>query len=374
MANQLTTQYTPDFVFPPGDTIRELVEARRMTQVELAEKLDLSEKAVSQLLNGKISLTQESALKLERVFEVDASFWNNLEAKYQEHLAREEEGERLALEQKFLKRFPYTEMLKRGWICEAVSTAEKVRGLLNFFGVASPAAWERHWGNGRLAAFRKTNAGNTSEAATAVWLRAGEKKAESLVKNIYESVRFRQVLFEIRELVAAPPEAFAAVMIEKCAEAGVALVFLEQLPKTGIAGATRWVHKTPIIQLSLRNKKEDFFWFAFFHEAAHILLHGRTEEFWRGAEGIKNKSFQKKEAQADEFARDFLIPAADWQQFVESRAYFQLANIKSFAQTVDISPGVVVGRLQNEGLLDYKIGNRLRRSLTWESGTPTLSK
>lgn len=371
MTSQIMTQYTPDFVFPPGETIRELLEARRMTQVELAEKMNLSEKAVSQLLNGKSSLTHESALKLERVFGVDASFWSNLEARYQEYVAREQEAQRLAQEEAFLKRFPYREMVKRGWLCEGSSTAEKVRNLLNFFGVASPQAWENHWGNSRLAAFRTINAANISEEATAAWLRAGEKMAEALEVNRYDSNRFHQALLEIRALIVAPPENFADVMVQKCAEAGVALVFLPQLPKTGIAGATRWVHKAPIIQLSLRNRGEDYFWFAFFHEAAHVLLHGRTEEFWSGIEAF-DTSFQKKESEADAFASEILIPEADWKGFLASHSNFYQNVIKLFARQVNISPGIVVGRLQKENRLNYKFNNQLRRQLTWEAGRPRI--
>ena len=87
--------YAPNFVFPPGETLRELLEARQIRQVELAEKLDMSEKAISQLLNAKTSLTHETALRLQRALGVRASFWNNLEARYQEYLAREREYQRL---------------------------------------------------------------------------------------------------------------------------------------------------------------------------------------------------------------------------------------------------------------------------------------
>jgi HTH-type transcriptional regulator / antitoxin HigA len=357
--------FTPDVVFPPGETLRELIEARRMTQVELSQKLNLTEKTVSQLLNGKAPLTQDTALKLERVLGVDASFWNNLEARYQEYLARQAEEERLERDKSFLKNFPYREMVKRGWIRDGASVADKLRNLLNYFEVADPQAWENHWGTGRLAAFRKTNASNTSEAATAAWLRAGEKQAEQSRVGHYDERRFRQALHEIRdELVVNLPDDFVDRITSKCAEAGVAFVLLPQLPKTGISGATRWIHKTPIIQLSLRYKREDYFWFAFFHEAAHILLHGRTEVFWSGADPASDE-IQRKETEANEWARNMLIAPQAWEGFVTARRNFCAHDIIRFAEEVHTAPGIVVGRLHHEKRMATTFNNDLCRPFRW---------
>lgn len=360
----LDYRYTPDVVFPPGDTLRELLEARRMTQTELAEKLNMSEKAVSQLLNGKVTLTQETALKLERVVGVDASFWNNLEARYQEWLVREEEARRLEEHKSFVKKFPYREMVKRKWLPDGSSNLEKVRHLLNYFGVADPEAWERHWGGGKLAAFRKINAKGAATHPTAAWLRAGELAAQETVTAPYDRRKFKEALHEIRDLIRDLPPGFSQRMVELCGLAGVALVLMPELPKTGISGATRWIHKTPIIQLSIRYRYEDYFWFALFHESAHVLLHGKTNVFWRGLESDEDE-LQEKEDQADEWASNFLIPAEGWDGFINENNGFSREAICNFARSVSTSPGVVVGRLQHEKLLDFKFHNDLRRKFQW---------
>lgn len=362
MARQGYT-FEPDVVFPPGDTLRELLQAREMTQVELAEKIDMSEKAISQILNGKNPLTQDTALKLERVLGVDASFWNNLEAKFQEFRVREEEAERLKQEMQFLKRFPTKEMIKRDWLPPLKGVA-LLRSLLRFFEVASPKAWENHWGSGRLAAFRKTNPGKDSEYAVAAWLRAGEIEAEKLDLQDFKKKKFLIALKTIREMIPNPPEDLGSRLVKECAEAGVALVLTPQLKGTGVAGATRWIHRTPILQLSLRHKTEDHFWFAFFHEAAHILLHGKTEVFWEGtakAEGAP----KEKEEQADRWARDILIEQEQWDQFLARTSYFTETNIIDFARSVGTTPGIVVGRLQHEKKIPFSHQRNLIGSVMW---------
>ena len=356
--------YSPDFVFPPGETLRELLEARSIKQVELAEKLDMSQKAVSQLINGRSALTHETALKLQRVLGVRASFWNNLEAQYQEHLEREREAERLEKEREFLKEFPLREMEKRGWIEKAQGSVDRLRNLLDFFGVASPAAWEKHWGGRKLAMFRQTDAHEVNWPSVAAWLRRGEILGEERELATYSSSRFGSALHAARDLAATMPDDFSSRLISLCAEAGVAVVLLPQLPKTGISGATRWFHGAPLVQLTLRYTYADFFWFAFFHEAAHILLHGKTDQFWEGITP-ESDAARQKEDEANAWATDFLIPREAWEGYVSGRSAFYARDISAFAQEVGVHPGLVVGRLQHEKRMDYRFNNDLRIKLQW---------
>jgi hypothetical protein len=124
----------------------------------------------------------------------------------------------------------------------------------------------------------------------------------------YSEAKFRQALHAARAVAAEMPRDFAARLAAICAEAGVALVFVPELPKTRVSGATRWL--TPekaMIQQSLRHRRDDQFWFTFFHEAGHVLLHGKREVFIDGAEREQNDC----ETEADRFASDFLIPASE---------------------------------------------------------------
>jgi Zn-dependent peptidase ImmA (M78 family) len=147
-----------------------------------------------------------------------------------------------------------------------------------------------------------------------------------------------------------------------CAEAGVEAVFVPELPRTGICGATRWLAPTKaLIQLSLRYKTDDQFWFTFFHEAGHILLHRKKEVFLEQ----DGEAGAEEEEEAHTFARDLLIPLTDWRRFVSSGQYEASVDIAAFAEAVGVAPGIVVGRLQHDGLIPFSRCNELKRRLAW---------
>ena len=144
-----------------------------------------------------------------------------------------------------------------------------------------------------------------------------------------------------------------------CASAGVAVVFVPELPKTGVYGATRWIGEKAIIQLSLRYKSNDHLWFTFFHEAGHIIKHGRRSIF------IESKgSICDKEDEANKFARDKLIPPAEIHDFL-SNGIPKLIDIERFADKIGIAPGIVVGRLQHENIIKKNTGNKLKVFYRW---------
>lgn len=156
---------------------------------------------------------------------------------------------------------------------------------------------------------------------------------------------------------------FQKALIELCAAIGEAVVFVPELPKTGVAGATRWLGPDKaLIQISLRYKTDDHLWFTFFHEAGHVVLHGKKAVFLEG-----NGMNDAKEDAANRFAANFLIPSGELKTFIAaSRPTF--SEIQDFASRLGIAPGIVVGRLQHEDILPRNTGNGLKRSFRWRSG------
>jgi len=122
---------------PPGMTIKEVLEDRHMTQKELATRMDMSEKHISKLINGEVPLTQDVAMRLERVFGVEASFWNGLEASYREQILKVEYENSIDEEINFAKPFGYAKLARLGIVPETKKAAEQVNNLQKFFEVAS---------------------------------------------------------------------------------------------------------------------------------------------------------------------------------------------------------------------------------------------
>jgi HTH-type transcriptional regulator / antitoxin HigA len=361
-ADNLLYHYEPDHGVPPGDTLREVLDELDMSQADLARRTGLSTKTVNQISRGVAPLTHETALLLEKVTGVPARAWNRLEAQWQEHLAREHEEARLIGDTEWLASLPVAELQERGWLPPLDDRADLIRAICQFFGVASQQAWYDVWRQPR-AAFRRSKKFTIEEGAAAAWLRIGELKARDADCRPFDARRFRQNLARIRDLTVERPEVFEPEMVRLCAEAGVALVFVPELQGTRANGATRWLSSTKaLVQLSLRYRREDVFWFSLFHEAGHILLHGKRNLFIESKAGWKNEDFliddQAAEDEADAFARDILIPPEFTSELFTLR---HLEEIKAFASVLHIPPAIVIGRLQHERKLARNIGNRLVR-------------
>ena len=260
----------------------------------------------------------------------------------------------------WLKSIPVTELAKRGAIPTVKELVERLASVLQFFGVASVAAWYAGWQEPEFA-FRKSTAVAQQGSAIAAWLRLGEIQAIERECKPYDAKRFHEVLTEIRSLTTLRPGEFVSRMIELCAETGVALVFVREIKGAPVSDAAKWL--TPqkaMICLSLRGKWNDRFWFTFFHEAGHVLNDSKREVFVD-----IDQTDNPNERAANEFAARFLIPARHESELPGLKS---AVSVVRFAARIGVHPGIVVGRLQNDKILPYSHLNGLKVKFQWLEG------
>lgn len=360
----MSTKYTyaPDYAIHPGETLAETLDALGMSQKELAERTGRPLKTINEIIKGKAAVTAETAIQLERVTGVPASFWNNAQRNFEASLAHEAEEAALEHDLNWLKEFPVREVAKLGWIPKLKDPVDQLRAVLDYFGVAGVAEWNNLWGRPQ-AAFRESKAFRNNPMAVSAWLREGERQAREIETAPFAKTRFMTALKEIRSLTREDCSVFEPKMIDLCADAGVAVVFVPSVPGSRAFGATRWL--TPqkaIIQLSLRGKTDDLLWFTFFHEAGHILKHGKKDFFIESDNHSQNKEIQQREKEANTFAADFLIPPRDYARFVAEDT-FTHQSITAFARHLDIAPGIVLGRLQRDKYIAYTQCHPLKKPI-----------
>ena len=361
MAETMTNQYIPDYLVAPGEVLEEYLSSFGMTQAELADRTGLTRKTINEIIKGKSPITSETALKLERTVGRPAHFWSNLERQYQEDRSRLAEKERQYSYLKWLENVPVNTMAGLGWIPQHTDKISQLEEVLRFFGVASPEQWRTIWEEYQVA-YRQTQRFETCAESVSAWLRKGEIEAQKIPCAPFDKKRFMEALEEIRGLTREKPQIFQPQLVKLCATSGVSVIFIPELPKTGVCGATRWLSEKAVIQLSLRYKSNDQLWFTFFHEAGHIVKHGRKDIFIESTE-----MDGEKEEEANTFARDRLIPFAAFRIFLESWNRRSHAEIVRFAQQIGIAPGIVVGRLQHDGLLLKSHGNKLKIFYCWSN-------
>jgi addiction module HigA family antidote len=351
-------QFVPDHVSPPGATLEETIEAMGMSQAELADRMGRPKKTINEIIKGKASITADTALQLEKVLGVSASFWTNRERLYQEALARRNDNSTLATHGEWAKCFPVASMVKLGWMPSCPGKLDKVRELLRFFAIASPDQLQAPFSEVR---FRKGSTGHTEPLL--VWLRRGEIEAQGVACNPFNREGFEDVLNQARAWTVLDPSEFQERIILECAKVGVAVVFVPELPRSGAHGATRWLSPTKaMLQLSLRYKTNDQLWFTFFHEAEHILRHKKTKSFIECGDTEQDQD----EIEADLLAGARLIPQEALEEFlVEAGRVFSSAKVIEFASKIGIAPGIVVGRLQHDKILPFHNLNHLKVRLAW---------
>lgn len=355
--------FAPDWISTPGETIADLLEERGWSQVDFATRTGFTPKHVHLLLQGKAAISEDTALRLERVLGSSARFWMNLETQYREQLLRREAIASLAHEAAWLRELPLKDMVTFGWVEKTADKAQQVYACLRYFGVATVAAWRAQYEQ-PVAAYRAAEKLTRTPAAVSAWLRQGEREAEKLRCVEFSRERFEAALQDIRGLtLERDTSKFVPALVEKCAQAGVAVVFAPAPKGCPVSGATKWLsaHKA-LIMLSARGKSDDKLWFTFFHEAGHLLKHGKRLIFLDilGEDGLK----PEEEEQANAFARDFLINAASYREFC-GNGLFTEAAIRAFAQQEGVSPGIVVGRLQFDRRLGWDRLNKLKVSYRW---------
>jgi HTH-type transcriptional regulator / antitoxin HigA len=357
----MNTVFEPNFAVPPGETLAETLETLGMTQAELAERMGRPIKTINEIVSAKAMITSDTALQLEKVLGVPASFWTNHERIYRDTLARRRETNELARQLGWLKTMPVKDLIRAGWIEAAAEPVAQLRAVLRFFGVAGVEEWQTLWDSPE-AIFRKSPAFTANRPATSAWLRQGEIEAQKLNCAPFDETGFVEVLQQMRSFTAHNPDVFVPALHERCGSAGVAVVIVPPLPGVRAYGATRWIHSTKaLIQLSLRGKTDDHLWFTFFHEAGHVLKHGKRAVFVEDGDE-RAAARDPREAEADAFACDLLISPVDYERFC-ANGDFSVAGIRRFADRIGIAAGIVAGRLQHDGKIPFSRANQLKRRL-----------
>jgi addiction module HigA family antidote len=347
-------KYFPQSVPHPGKTLDEKLEEMEMGPKEFALRTGKPEKTIIAVLKGESSITADMAVQFEHVTKIPAHFWMDYQRSYDEYIARKKHKEAIDAAVSWAKQFPLADMIKKGWLPPVNSMQEKAMEMLSFFGFSTHTAWENYYVNQQLkVAFRISLAQTKAPFAISAWLRKGELQAADMVANDYSEKRFKEALPRLKSVMASHPEGFFNQLQSICLEAGVKVVHTPCIHKAPINGATRWLKDTPLIQLTGRYNRNDSFWFTFFHEAGHILLHGKKDIFLENLDYTDKDMHKEKEA--DAFAVKWTL-SEDEEAKILAAGPLRQEDIRRFARQFNTHPAIIIGRLQHKKHLHFSFG------------------
>lgn len=348
-------KYFPKSVTHPGEILMEALEEKNIGAKEFAVRTGKPEKTITAVLKGESSLTPAMAILFEQILQIPARFWLEAQRNFDEYKARVDYQAAIEDATDWAKNFPYAQMANFGWVPKTKKIKEKVVHLFEFFRVANQKGFEDYYFYQRTkVAFRISLKGNKNATAIAAWLRQGELQAEELKNREFNKAALKKSLPEFKNLMASHPDDFFEQLRLLCLKSGVKLVHTPCLPKTAIHGSTRWINETPLIQLSGRFKRNDIFWFTFFHELGHILMHGKKYI------SLENVDYEGENLQYEEEANDFasqrILSDAQVKEIWETEN-LDAEKIKDFAQKFVTHPACIIGRLQHLKYIPYGMGN-----------------
>ena len=338
---------------PPGATIKEQLIDRGMSQKEFAARMDMTEKHISKLVNGEVQLTPDVAVRLEMVLGIPAKFWSNLEAIYREKLIKADLENKMDADIQIARRFPYSEMAKHGWVPETRNINEKVINLRKYFEVVDLSLLD----NTQITriACRRLAITEKSDLALIAWAQQIKIKARETNTAPINIKALIALMPSFKKMTLLKPEEFCPEMKRLLADCGVALVFLPHLQGSFLQGASFMDGNKIVVGLTVRGKDADKFWFSFFHEMAHVCL---------GHVG-KDEVTREDEEAADLWADNVIISSEEFDLFMR-QGDFSRETVRDYAGKHNIAPGILVGRMQKEGMIKYNMLNDLKQKYVME--------
>jgi HTH-type transcriptional regulator / antitoxin HigA len=356
-------KFQPNWFSKPGDTLSALMNRRELSPTTLAQRMGHDAALVRGLLAGAVAIDDKIAVLLSRSVGGSPAFWIARQAQFDQNLDRTARAVPADEVRSWLRLLPIKEMVEAGWIAASPEPDAVAKSSLSYFDVIDPDEWrQRYTAFENVFSFKTSPSFESKLGALSAWLRQGEIQAAAIPCTTWDADRFRAGLSNIRVLTKAKdPAYFVPRLRTMCAELGVAVVFVRSPSGCRASGATRFLSsERAMLILSFRHLSDDHFWFTFFHEAGHLLLHGEESTFVDGEVADQTE----KELEANAFSAGVLVPIEKVGELMNLRPRSQ--DVIRFAVSIGVSPGIIVGQLQHFGVIGPSQLNRLKRRYDWE--------
>ena len=340
----------PARVNPPGSLISGELEARGWSQKDLAEIMGRPVQVVNEIIKGSKQITVATALELAAAFDMKPELWVNLETKYRLFLAREsKENTNIVQRSKLFGKAPVAELIKRGWISAKKKIQDLEAEVCAFLEIPSIDKIPQC-----LVNMRHTQGKEPNDAVLVSWMARAKKLASSQTPAKFDRAKMPSLVEELKPHMRSP--AGVAKVKAILLSYGIRFVVVPHLSKTYLDGAVFYLdndeRKNPVVVLTMRYDRIDWFWFTLLHELAHLYKnhYAKNGGVFDG-ESIEGND-DALEREANDQAGDWLIPSTEYTYYAK-KFFITLPDIKALAARVDRHPGIVLGRFQRDGEVEY---------------------
>ena len=341
-----------EMIIHPGETLKEVLEEKNMSQLELAIRTGVSAKHISTVLNEEKNISVSFAKKLEYALNIDAEFWIGLQALYDRELFEFDELHSISKEEisvfKSMKEI-FNYIVEKKFISDIKQTEQNILELRKYLNVSNLVSIPNLISSG---AFRAQTSISYDPYVLFAWQRICESLSEKIkteeLSQTEQIAKLIEICPKIKELCLLPQEKFITKLQEYFSFCGIAFVIVPSFKGAPVQGYIKTAQdgKTTIC-MTFRQKKADIFWFTLFHEIGHFI-NGDSKQKFIDFESTENS----RELKANLFAENKLIEKEAYQDFV-SKKDFSLNSIKEFSKKQNILPAILIGRMQNDKYLKW---------------------
>lgn len=357
-------EFRPRWASPPGESIKDAYEEHGLSPSAFAVSIGLDPSYLPELLAGSEPISIDLARRIVNSIGGSVEFWLARDGQYRDNLSRIEADD-------WATNFPIVQMASLGWIDRPNDWQSQIEVCFDFFNVNDLQEWRTRYGSIlENAKLRTSNKVTSNPSAVAAWLRQAEIEANRIHCAAWNPEEFRKALSEIRRLTrVSDPKRFLPLLQSICSNSGVAVVTVRTPPGCPASGAVwRSTAQVPLIALSARYLSDDHFWFTFFHEAGHLLMHDPTNLFVDEFEKENTRPSSHEEIEADAFATNILMPKSARKELSKGRP--TPALLHRLAREGEVSTGILVGQLQYRGNIGFNsVFNKLKKRYRWNGSS-----
>ena len=343
-------EYKDIVAYHPGYYIADIIEDMGISQAEFAIRMGTTAKTLSQLIHAQANISNDLAKKLSAMTGTSIELWQNLQNTYDKKRIEIEQAKDIDAQKDVIKEIDYKYFVEVVGLPKVKSIIDQIANLCCFLKVSDLRIMLQP---DFLVNFRTASPRNSKKNImnSRAWIQTAINISKNIDTKPYDAEKLKGYLPELRSMTVRKPEEFLPRMREIFSECGVAFVLLPHLKNSGVNGAVKWVNEDRVV-LAMNNRglDADKFWFSLFHELAHIVL---------GHVGQTNGTSEDDEKEADRWSGDTLIDSKDFEDFRRNGDYSE-SQVLQFAKAQGIAPGIIVGRMQLEGMIKYSMLNKLK--------------
>lgn len=352
----MSTPLRPFTPVTPGEILEEEIAARGWSQSDLAVVLGRPVQAVNEILAGKKAITPETAIALSQALATSAEYWLNLESSYRLDLLHQPGGKRtddVERRARLFSKVPLKELMRLGWIKADLDDLEEAeKAVCRFLEIESIDDEPK-----LPFVARKADACAPHSQAQTAWVCQIRHRARKLEAGKYTRDGLAAAVAGMAKFSASETETRSVPSV--LARLGVRFVVVPHLTGTKIDGATAWLNEeSPVVAVSFRYDRMDWFWFTLMHELAHVLagdgLRKAMIDQALVGKDAEATDLTAAESRADKAASAWLVPDDKMKLFIRrTKPYYSRAAILQFAATLGVHPAIVAGQLQQRREIPY---------------------